>query len=459
MDEMNLLDYLRMLKRRKWTVVLTTVVTLLLTGIVLVFMPRTYEGETTLLLPERPDIGIGSQLAQLAGFALPGGLPSFSGEDVYYSILSSRTLAEDVCKRLKLDKYGLDYEDLQESITIEKPKEGGLVLTCRTPTSWLSGHAPTTELKDRTAQLAADIANTYIDELKIYDRSNTLFQGRKSRLYIEDQLGRTNRELSAAEERLRDFQEVHPTLIPPSEGMAYAQKTLELTTQQTEADIALQEILGQLAQARTTWEARAPEGIAPEAVIDSPTISDLRSQLATLEVQRATLLEDFTDIHPDVVSLDQQIDKLKKEIDSEVSGIIAGTAGSASLAHQELLKQLVLLEVNRDGLESRQSAIRKAVADVEKQLSGLPVEEMAYARLIRDVKTTETVYTTLLAEHAKARVAEGRDTDNIVVLDKAAVAEKPASPRVMLSLLGAGLLGVMLGVLGVIMTGERLEKS
>jgi uncharacterized protein involved in exopolysaccharide biosynthesis len=454
MDEINLLDYLNILKRRKWTVVLTTAVTMLLAGIVLAVMPRTYEGETTLLFPEQADLGISPQLAQLAGFVLPGGMPSLSGADVYYTVLGSRTLAENVCKRLSLDRYGLDYEDLQDNITIEKPKEGGLILVCQAPTSWMRGHIAKGELRDHTAQLAADIANMYVSELRTYDRSTTLFQGKKNRLYIEDQLARTKTELSVAEEQLRKFQEAHPTLVPPDKGVAYAEKALALTSERTEAGIALQEILGQTAQARSTWAARAPEGVSPEAVIDSPTISDLRSQLANLEVQRATFLEDFTDIHPDVVSLDQQISKLKDEINSEVSSVISGTAGSASPAHQELLKQLVLLEVGRDGLESRQSAIGNAMADLEKQLSGLPVEEMAYARLIRDVKATEVVYTTLLAEHAKARVTEGRDPNSFVVLDEAVALEEPAKPRVILTLAAALMLGGMFGMMIVAVQGS-----
>ncbi len=244
MDEISLLDYLRILKRRKWTIVLTTVVTLLLAGIALALMPRTYEGETRLLFPDQPNMGVSSQLAQLAGFALPSGMPSLSGADVYYSILSSRTLAENVCKRLNLDRYGLDSEELQQSITIDRPKEGGLILACQSPTSWLKGHTSNAELKDRTAQLAADIANTYIDELRVYDRSSTLFQGKKNRLYIEEQLGRTKSELALTEKRLKDFQETHPMLIPPEEAVAYGEKALELTSAQTETDIALQEIRG-----------------------------------------------------------------------------------------------------------------------------------------------------------------------------------------------------------------------
>ncbi len=459
MDEISLLDYIHILRRRKWIVIAFAATALLLAGIALVFMPRTYEGETTLIFPEQPSVGVSSQFAQIAGIAMPGGLPSLSGEGIYTSVLKSRTLSESVCRRLGLEKYGLDSEDLQDSMTIEKPDDGGLVLSCQVPTSWLKGSVAPDQLRERTARLAADIANTCIGELRVYDRSNALFLGRKNRVYIEDQLARTKSDLSDAEERLRKFQEAHPTLIPPQQGDAYAAKSLDLATSRTEADVALQETEGQIAQARATWEARAPQGVSPEAIIDSPTISELRTSLASIEVQRAALLEDFTEAHPDIVSLDQQIAKTREQVRAEVSGVISGSTGSASPAHQELLKELVLLEVSRDGLESRRSAIDKAMADLEKRLSGLPADEMTYSRLIRDVKTAEVVYTTLQAEHAKALVSEGRDADNFIVLDTAVPDDEPVRPRTMLTLFGAGILGLMLGVSAAILTGISSGKK
>jgi len=111
------------------------------------------------------------------------------------------------------------------------------------------------------------------------------------------------------------------------------------------------------------------------------------------------------------------------------------------------LRQLVTMEVNRDGLEARRSALAGAIANIERRLSDLPPREIEYARLLRDLKAAETVYTTLLAEHAKARVAEGRDTDNLIVLDEAIVPKKPAKPRVKLVLLAALVLGCMLSML------------
>ncbi len=159
-----------------------------------------------------------------------------------------------------------------------------------------------------------------------------------------------------------------------------------------------------------------------------------------------------------MVSLTQEIEKTYEEIRSEVARVVSGKAGSTSLAHQELLKQLVVLEVSYDGLVARRTALGGAMSNIERRLSDLPTKEIQYARLLRDLKAAETVYTTLLAEHAKARVAEGRDTDNFIVLDEAVVPERPARPRVKLTLLGALVLGCMLGVLAATLPGMRATK-
>ena len=448
MDEINLLDYIRLVTRRKWTVLGVTGIVVLLTGIALLVMPRTYEGEATLIFPQQSPDGLSSQLAQMSGLPILGNLvPQLSGRDVYCTVLKSRTLGEAVLKDVGLDGGDLDYEDMQGHLILETPKEGGLVIRCQAPTSWLKGHVSGRELKRATAKMAAEMANSYVTELRAYDLSNGLFMGRKHRVFIEEQLDRTRPELRAAENRLKDFQQAHPTLIPPEESQAYAQQALQLTGSQVQSDVALDETKAQLARARSTWKAGAPENISPEAIADSPAIQELQVQLARLEVRRAALLENVTEKHPDVVSLDQEITKTYDRLHSEVEQVVSGKSGGASPAQQELLKQLVLLEVNSDGLDARKSALASSMSNIERRLSGLPVAELQYARLLRDVKAAETVYTTLIAEHAKAQIAEGKDTDNFIVLDEAIVPKKPAKPRVKLTLAAALMMGMMLGVL------------
>lgn len=447
MEEISLSDYAEIWNRRKLTIVLTAVLSIVFTGVALLLMPRTYVAETSLLLPEQNQINVGAQFAQLAGFAMPGITQSVSSQGVYISVLKSRVISDRVCSRLKLAQYGLDYKDLQKRMLVETPKEGGLLVSCRVPTSWLRPYCDSEEISKRTARLAADVANAYILELREYDRSNSLFLGRQNRVLIERQMHRARAELSAAEDRLQSFQEAHPRLVPPDKSVIYAERGMQLATEETAAAVLLQETQAQLEQSRATWNLGAPEGVSPEAVVDNPTISQLRTRLAALEVERTNLLEDFTEAHPAVVSADRQIRTMRDKLEGEVSRVIAGAAGSETPAHSELLRQLVLLQINREGLQARIGAISRATAELDSALMSLPAEEKEYARRIRDAKSAEAVYTTLLAEHAKARVAEGREGGNFIVLDQAVPPELPAGPRVKLALLVALLAGLALGTL------------
>lgn len=446
MEEISLLDYLELLLRRKWTIVAVTLIVVLVTGVMLAVMPRVYEGQTILLFPQQRDGGIGSQLGQIAGLSLLGGASGLQSSGMYVIVLQSRTVNENVYKRLGLDRYGVEIKDLKKCVGVSLPKEGGMVIKCQAPTSWLRGHVPGKELGRQTAQLTADIANSYVSELQIYDRSSSFSMGKKNRLFIESQLMRTKEELTLAEDRLEKFQEAHPTLAPPDKSSAYTDQARDLASKRIETEVAIRDAEGQLSKARATWKAGAPENISAEAVIDSPAISGLQADLAKLEVERATILENFTETHPRVVSLDQEIQKTYDRIHAEVNRVMSGKAGSADPAHQELLRQLVLLEISRDGMEARKSALNGAMSDLEHYLSGLPAEEVAYARLLREVNAAETVYTTLLAEHAKAQVQEGKDIGNFTVLDEAVAQEEPAKPRVKITLLAALLFGCMLGI-------------
>jgi len=57
-----------------------------------------------------------------------------------------------------------------------------------------------------------------------------------------------------------------------------------------------------------------------------------------------------------------------------------------------------------------------------------------------------------------ARVAEGRETENFVVLDEAIAPKKPAKPRVMLTLAAALMMGPIFGVLAATAQGLPARK-
>ena len=445
MEEISILDYINVIWRRRWTVIIAMAAGLVIAVSLLIFLPKTYEAETTLIFPQSSQDGQALQLAQLVGFSMPSGV-GFGGKDLYQQVLKSRTLSENACGLLHLNEYGITPKMLRENTTIDTPKDGGLAIICNVPTSWQRGRVPDGELRQRSAEMASRIANTYVSELQIFDAENSLTMSKKNRLFISEQLMRSKRELTDSENRLKNFREAHPMLPPPDKEGPITDQTMQIANQQISAEVALQEVEGQLSSSRATWDKGSPKGISPEAVIDSPVISDLRASLASLEVKRATLLENFTEKHPDVVALDQQITKTREKVNSEAQQVVTGKAGSSTPAIQELLKQIVVAEITREGLNARKNALSGAMSQMEKSLSNLPAQDTEYGRLIRDMKAAEMVYTTLLAEHAKARISEGRDANSFVVLDRAIVPEEPSKPKALLLVATMLIMGLILGM-------------
>lgn len=459
MEDISIYDYLKILSHRKFTIVGCAVAALAIAAFALFTMPRYYESEAMLIFPQEQQSGIGSQISQLASLSLAGGMRSTSGREVYMTILKSRTLTERVMHRVGLEGLpDVGCGALQQSLTLTPEKEGGLSLKVSAPTSWLSGRVPERDLKVKTAELSAEITNAYIDELRIYDSANALFLGKKNRLFIEGQLVRAKGDLTAAEDRLQAFQEKNPTLAPPEKADVYATSFMELANTQIETSVALDESMAQLEAARRTWRVGSPDGVSAEAFVGNGVLEGLESELATLEIKRATLLSDLTESHPQVVAVNDQIDKTKLRMREEVRRALQGTSSSASPARGELLKQLAALEVTCRGLAARKSALAGAMSAAEHKVSDLAPREMEYMRLLRDTKSCETVYTTLLAEHAKARVTEGRDTDGFIVLDEAVAPKYQSKPRVKLTLAVAVVMGAMLGVLAASLQGLPKAK-
>jgi uncharacterized protein involved in exopolysaccharide biosynthesis len=76
----------------------------------------------------------------------------------------------------------------------------------------------------------------------------------------------------------------------------------------------------------------------------------------------------------------------------------------------------------------------------------VPELGMELARLTRDLKVQETVFTLLTQQHEQARIAEARDTPTVKVLDMAVLAERKSRPKTVVNMAIAGTLSLFVAV-------------
>ncbi len=369
-DELTLLDYWRVVRRHTRLIVLLCLLSVLATTGVSVWMPKIYEATATILTPmESPGAGLGLASAMAASGVLPAvpglSLPSLTPQrDIFVSILKSQTMAQDVVRRFDLQaRYEALFESdaikgLQGMTTITLSKEGLISI----------------KVEETDPQLAADIANFYVENLDTMLTRFAITDASKQRAFIADRLVETERDLRKAEEALRQFQETHKA-------------------------IALQE------QARGAVEATA----------------QLKGEIMAAEVQLEVMRNFATDANPEVINLKRRIEELKRH-----------------LGQMQYGKGWVLPPENRNPGTPR--------SEIHVPFAQVPELGLELARLTRDVKVLETVYTLLTQQLEQAKIAMARDMPLVQVLDRAVPADRKSKPKIKLNMAIAGITSLFLGI-------------
>jgi tyrosine-protein kinase Etk/Wzc len=187
-------------------------------------LPFSYTATTTIMPPTEQGmslglsalLGAGGATAGIGGVARMAGLPGFgTTSDVFAGLLQTRSVMEKVVRRCNLlDHYGLDL--LEEAI---------IALAGDTKIDVSFEGMVTLSFTASSPRLAADVANTYVAELDALNKRTTMTSGKAAKLFVEGRLREVKKDLLAAEESLKVFQERN--------------KTIQLETEVTEAIKAL----------------------------------------------------------------------------------------------------------------------------------------------------------------------------------------------------------------------------
>jgi tyrosine-protein kinase Etk/Wzc len=213
-DEIDLREYIEVIRKRGKLIVLITLIFAALALVFSLLQKPLYEAKTTILIKSGGSSGSFSQLAGLAGLAGIS-LPSGGGNmDDLTKVLQSKAVAEKVMEDLHLrdriegwNNPNANYQKLISTVqgTLKKPKGDGDLVEL------------TAEYSD--PELAAEIANGYTDALTYYWNKLNYTEARKKKEYIESQLPRVEKDLSLAEQRLKSFTLLSPQGRSSSTGL------------------------------------------------------------------------------------------------------------------------------------------------------------------------------------------------------------------------------------------------
>jgi len=337
-DEINLLDYWRVIWKRRWLILSIFFISVISTAIISLRMTPIYQAKATLMPVESSQGRFSAALGALQNIPFVGGAVGGAlgktATDKLISIMNSRTLAENVIKSLNLVKLLFkDKEDWKEEIlsrwSPKKPPtlqdtvyllQKGLVKITDDRKGLIS---ISVEYKD--PKLAADIANEYVNALQNFLNTTAISMAKRNRIFLEKQLQLTKHGLKQTEESLKDFQ-----------------TTKKIAALDTQAEAAIK------------------------------ALADLKAQIITREVQLGALREFATDAHPDVKRVEDELRGLRQQLKRLEEG------SASPKAEESIGAFLTLSEAPTVGLEH---ARRKRDALIQQKVFELLTQQYELAKI------------------------------------------------------------------------------
>ncbi len=222
----------------KWRriLVFAFIVTVILTYVITLFLPKYYTSGATLFPPEKDtgSLGIASSLlgGGIGSFLSGSGmcLPTFATlSDVYSSVLQSRIVSENVIEQNNL-KEVYDTESMEEAVNVLR----GRLNVAVEPNGMIK-----LSVEARDPERAAQITESFINELNRINKDVRISKARATRQFIEDRLEQTKIDLKEAEETYKEFQEEHKALALDNQVSALIESVAELRSQLVMAEIEL----------------------------------------------------------------------------------------------------------------------------------------------------------------------------------------------------------------------------
>jgi capsular exopolysaccharide synthesis family protein len=435
--------------RNRWLIVVVVAASLALGMASILLTTPTYRAEATVQIDQQTAKVLGTEDTEPV-------LPAQEADrflQTQVDIIKSRALASRVADELRLDGndsflHAMGAKPLASDASDFEVKEQTLAVLADKLHVTLPRNSRVVAIgiDSRNPALAARIANSYADNFISSNLQRRFDTSAYSRDFLQKQLVSTKTKLEESERALIDYSR-SAGLIDASNGVPTAQNATatgprSLTTSNlVHLNQAYSEARSNRIAKQQRWElARRTALMSLPEVLGNPTMQQLSQKRAEAQAQYEQDLQRYRDGHPVVIQ------------------------GKAKLA--ELDRQIGLLAASiRDSIrEQYDVALRQeqSLAGNVGQLKGETLAEqdrsVRYNILKREVDTNRELYDGLLQRYKEVGAQAGVTTNNIAMVDRADPPLKPVSPRPLINMSLAAVLGFGVAFL-LVFVRERFDDA
>ena len=429
-------DYLDILRRRKWSLILPVLIICLAAGVVAVLLPSIYLSQATILIEEQ-DIPQDFVMTTATSYA------EQRMQQLSQRIMSFSRLVE-IIERFTL------YPELRGKKTTEE-----IVAKMKEDTSMMPVSA---EIIDRrtgrpaTATIAFTLSYEGTDPAKVQQVANVLTslylsenlqvrekQAQETSAFLGGELDRVRGQLGLLESKIAGFKQEHLNELP--EMLAANMRSLDDMKRNLEV---VNERLNSLHE-RELYLDTSLAGIKPY-IEDQDQKVTTRNRIGELKIQLVHLTKRFSEEYPDVKKTRAEIAELEQQLEAEEANKTVQKGPPDNPTYISISSQLANTRAEIALLQNQIAELNLSIAEYQRRLAATPRVEETYNALVMERNNTQIKYNDLMAKHMEARVAQGLEKEQkgerFTLIEPPRRAEKPFKPN----RLAIMLIGVVLGI-------------
>ena len=463
--EVDLLEYVRVVLKRKWVLVTFAAVLVALTAVLSFTKTPLYRATATLLIDEP-----GASLINIQDVLNAGAYYRSDYLGTYFNtqlrLLTSRSLAERVAKKL-------NFAARPEFRAAAGPRTGlmaGLksVLTFR----WLAGRGPGSEAAKAApapasasyafailgglsiapiaetrlvyvsyasphAALSADVVNALVEEFVSFSVETRYEATKQTSEFLTEQTALLREDLKRKEEDLQKYGQEKDLLYLSDNESTVVNKFADVATALTAAQIERYAKESAYLELKDLSVDSLPESVS------NPTIQALRTTYTQVRSDFEEKGRIYRPEYPEMVQLKARLDATRNTL------------------QEEIRKAVKTAEAEYHAALNKESSLQGLLNEQRGDVTRMNKNAIFYHTLRTEVENMRTLVSTLVAKQNEIQVSSqlgGLRTSNIKVVDRALVPSGPFTPNVRRNLLMALLVGLF-GGLGLIFVVEYLDNT
>lgn len=431
-------DYIDIIKRRKWSLIIPGVVVFLLAAAVALFLPSVYRSEATILIEEQevPEDFVRAPVASYAEQRL---------QMIHQRIMSSVRLKEII------DRFEL-YRDIRDKLTseeiIEKMRDDTQmapisveVMDRRTGRPGMATIAFSLSYEGKGSpskiqQVANRLTSLFLDEnLRVRVR-----QTEETAKFLDDEAKRVKTSLDEIESAIAIYKKKHIHTLP--ELLAVNLQALNDIERKT--DVLNEQLKSQ--KEREGYLQTQLANVSPDLTADREDklrLHELKGQLMQLQTK-------FSESYPDVIKTKVEIAALERQLKLRSADGPNSSNTPDNPAYITLASQLSSTRADIASIHQQIRDLKKKEEKYQQRVEATPNVEEKYRALLQNRDTTKAKYDDLTAKLMEAKVSHGLEKEQkgerFTLIDPPKLPEKPYKPNRLAIVVIGFVLGIGSGV-------------